>query len=172
MPDAPLAAHRMLVINTTPIIALAVATGSLDILRICYDRVIVPHEVQQEILAGGSQAPAVAAFTTDNWLERLTRPQNVPPFLKNSLDSGEAAVIHAALDLGLGLVCIDEKMGRRVARLHGLAVTGSVGILVKAKQHGFPLNTKEALNRLHRHGIWLGKDVESFLSSAGHELPL
>lgn len=35
-----------------------------------------------------------------------------------------------------------------------------------------PLNTKEALNRLHRHGIWLGKDVESFLSSAGHELPL
>jgi hypothetical protein len=36
MPDVP----RELVINTTPIIALSVAKGGLDILRVCYDRVI------------------------------------------------------------------------------------------------------------------------------------
>lgn len=164
MPDSP----RELVINTTPIIALAVATGGLDILRICYDRVIVPYEVEQEILAAGSQAPAVGAFTTSNWLKRLAAPQAVLPFLQNSLDKGEAAVIQAALTHGLGLVCIDEKMGRRIARLHGLAVTGSAGILVKAKQRGFPLDIAETIARLHRQGIWLGKDVEQFLRRAGN----
>lgn len=162
MPDAP----RQLVINTTPIIALAVATGGLDVLRICYDRVIVPYEVEKELLAAGLQAPGVSAFTESIWLERLTAPQTVPPFLRNSLDKGEAAVIQSAVAHGLGLVCIDEKMGRRIARLHGLAVTGSVGILVKAKQLGFPLDTTEAITRLHRHGIWLGRDVEQFLQNA------
>ncbi len=162
MPDAP----RELVINTTPIIALAVATGGLDVLRTCYDRVIVPSEVEQEILATGSQAPGVAAFMTSNWLECLTAPQTVPSFLQNSLDKGEAAVIQAALDHDVGLVCIDEKMGRRIARLHGLSVTGSAGILVKAKQLGFPLNITQILTRLQRHGIWLGNDVKEFLLRA------
>jgi len=153
-------------INTTPIIALAVATGGLDVLRICYDRIIVPNEVDKEIFGAGSHAPGVSAYATSAWLERLNSPQTLPPFLQNSLDMGEAAVIQAALSHGLGLVCIDEKMGRRIARLHGLAVTGSVGILLKAKRLGFPLDTTEAVIRLQRHGIWLGKDVEQFLLNA------
>ncbi|WP_052813018.1 hypothetical protein [Desulfonatronum thioautotrophicum] len=110
MPDAP----RELVINTTPIIALAVATGGLDVLRICYDRIIVPNEVDKEIFGAGSHAPGVSAYATSAWLERLNSPQTLPPFLQNSLDIGEAAVIQAALSHGLGLVCIDEKMGRRI----------------------------------------------------------
>lgn len=43
MPDS----GRSLVINTTPLITLAVATNSLDVLRILYDRVLVPMEVGQ-----------------------------------------------------------------------------------------------------------------------------
>jgi len=38
MPDGP----RSIVTNTTPLIALAVATDGLEILRTLYDRVIVP----------------------------------------------------------------------------------------------------------------------------------
>lgn len=42
-----------MVINTTPLIAVSVAAGSFDVLRVLYSRVVVTHEVQQEILAGG-----------------------------------------------------------------------------------------------------------------------
>jgi len=38
---------RAVVTNTTPLIALAVATGSLEILRVRYARVLVPHAVAQ-----------------------------------------------------------------------------------------------------------------------------
>ncbi|NCC24722.1 MAG: DUF3368 domain-containing protein [Deltaproteobacteria bacterium] len=164
MPDA----HRELVINTTPLIALAVATGGLDVLRICYDRVLVPNEVEQEILASGPHAPGVADFTASPWLERSRMPQEISSYLRNSLDRGEAAVIQAALHHELALVCIDEKMGRRAARLHGLVVTGSAGILVKAKRLGFPLDIPASIARLKRHGIWLGKDVEQFLLREGY----
>ena len=60
MPDA----NQGVVINTTPLIALSVATGSIDILRALYSRVIVTQEVQQEILDGGRHAPGVDEFLT------------------------------------------------------------------------------------------------------------
>ena len=159
MPDA----NQGVVINTTPLIALSVATGSLDILRALYSRVIVTQEVQQEILDGGRHAPGVDEFLTSTWLERLTEPQTIPVYLRNTLDRGEASVIHAALEQGISRVCIDEKVGRRIARLNGLTLTGSIGILAKAKQAGYPLDIEQALLRLRNHGIWLGNNVAQFL---------
>jgi predicted nucleic acid-binding protein len=158
MPDS-----RVVVINTTPLIALSIATGSVEVLRTLYDRVIVPHEVQQEILAAGNQAPGVAAFMASEWLERLPEPQRISDYLNNMFDRGEASVIQAALERGINRVCIDEKVGRRIARLNGLKVTGSIGILAKARQQGYQLDIDETLTRLRNHGIWLGKDVEQFL---------
>jgi predicted nucleic acid-binding protein len=49
MPDQGM----VIVTNTTPLIALAAATGNLDVLRTIYTRVVVPYEVAEEIRAGG-----------------------------------------------------------------------------------------------------------------------
>jgi predicted nucleic acid-binding protein len=159
MPDSP----RILVINTTPLIALAIATGGLDVLSYLYDCVLVPQEVEYEILAAGNDAPGASAFLGCSMLERLSSPQNIPVFLQNTLDRGEAAVIQAAIQHQVSKVCIDEKVGRRIARLNGLTVTGSIGVLAKARQQGFALNANEAIARLRSHGIWLGREVEQFL---------
>jgi len=53
MPDS---GNRVLVTNTTPLIALTAATGGLEILRHLYARVVVPLEVAQEVRVGGAQA--------------------------------------------------------------------------------------------------------------------
>lgn len=47
---------KVVVTNTTPLIALTAATGSLEVLRALYTRVIVPYEVAEEIRAGGKEA--------------------------------------------------------------------------------------------------------------------
>ncbi len=47
MPDR----NRVLVTNTTPLIAITAATGSLDVLRFLYSRVVVPLEVAEEVRA-------------------------------------------------------------------------------------------------------------------------
>ncbi len=52
MPD------RTIVVNTTPLIALA-AAGCVDALPLLYQRVIVPLEVAEEIRAGGKHGIGV-----------------------------------------------------------------------------------------------------------------
>jgi len=113
------------VTNTTPLIALAAATGSLDVLRFLYRRIVVPFEVAEEVRAGGRYAFGTGAFDDASWLDIQAAPVKLLPLLQNSLDRGEAAVIQTALNLDLPLVCIDEAVGRRVARLCNLTLTGS-----------------------------------------------
>lgn len=157
---------RIIVTNTTPLIALAVATDGLDILQALYDRVVVPLEVAEEILAAGPQAPGVEAFRKAAWLEHRKDAIELPLYLRNTLDRGEASVIQTAVAEGIEKVCIDESAGRRVARLNGLVLTGTAGILVKARQQGYPINLSLALERMKSHGIWLGETVVRFVLAA------
>ena len=83
----------------------------------------------------------------------------VAPFLQNAVDVGEAAVIQLALDRGIHRVAIDDRTGRRVARIYGLSVTGSLGILIKAKATGYPLSIRKAILRMQNQGIWLSENV-------------
>lgn len=86
----------------------------------------------------------------------------LPPYLQNVLDRGEAAVIQTALQEGVQRVCIDETVGRRIARLSNLNVTGSIGVLLKAKSMGHPIDMAEAINRMRERGIWLSQAVVCF----------
>ena len=153
---------RAIVTNTTPLIALTAATGNLDLLRSLYTRVVVPYEVAEEIRAGGKDAFGLDVFEHASWLEISRSPIMLPPYLQNSLDRGEASVIQTAMQEGIALVCIDEVAGRRVARLSKLNLTGSIGILLKAKSMGYPLSIPEALHRMRARGIWLSESVVRF----------
>ena len=124
---------KQVVINTTPLIALTAATGNLDVLRCLYSKVIVPYEVAEEIRAGGRDSFGVDVFDQASWLSINPEPLELLPYLQNTLDRGEASVIQTALRLGINLVCIDETIGRRVARLSNLTVTGAIGVLLKPK---------------------------------------
>ena len=89
MPDQA----KVVVTNTTPLIALTAATGNLDVLRRLYSRIVVPYEVAEEIRAGGREAFGVAVFDQASWLEISPEPLVLLPYLQNTLDRGEASVI-------------------------------------------------------------------------------
>jgi len=151
--------RKRIVINTGPIIALVAACGDLRMLPLLYEKVLVPFEVAREVRAGGQNGFAVKQFEAAVWLDLWPSEINVSPFLRNTLDSGEAAVIQLALNENISTVCIDEALGRRSARLNGLKLTGSVGILLRAKQEGHIASVRLALTRMRDHGIWLSETV-------------
>lgn len=155
MPDL----NRQLVINTSPLLALCAACGDFVALRQIYQTAIVPYEVVEEISRGGPSRLAYTEFQADQWLEKVALPITIAPFLRSAVDIGEAAVIQLALDRGIQRVAIDDLNGRRVARTCGLLVTGSLGILVKAKVAGYPLSIREAIARMQVQGIWLADKV-------------
>lgn len=163
MPDT-----RELVANTGPIIALIAALGDLKLLDSLYERVVVPLEVCQEILAGNATHYGATEFQRATWLEKRSEPTEISPFLRNALDPGEAAVIQVALQEKIRTVCIDEDAGRRMARLNGLRVTGSLGMLIRAKREGHHVILSEAVKRMQSRRIRLTACViQSALRQAG-----
>lgn len=153
---------KELVINTGPLLALIAGIGDLSLLGQLYKRVLVPFEVCQEIEAGGASGFGVSEFKGSMFIERTTHLLNITLFLRNALDLGEASVIQLALDENIHTVCIDEAMGRRIARLNGLKLTGSIGVLIRAKRAGFDFSMREATNRMQSHGIFLSQKVIDF----------
>ena len=151
-----------LVVNTGPLLALIAGVGDLSLLEALYKRVLVPFEVCQEIEAGGASGFGVSEFRRSRLIEKRSDPLAVTPFLRNVLDSGEASVIQLALDEKIRTVCIDESMGRRIARLNGLKLTGSIGVLIRAKKAGFDFSMREAINRMQSQGIYLSQMVVDF----------
>jgi predicted nucleic acid-binding protein len=157
-----------IVINTGPIIALVAAIGELKVLSSLYRKVFVPFEVTAELHAGGPKAFAVREFEEATWLVKWTNPLNISPILTNSLDMGEASVIQLALNENVSTVCIDEPRGRSMARLSGLSITGSIGILLRAKNRGYPITIQNSIKRMTERGIWLSENVIKFaLKQAG-----
>jgi predicted nucleic acid-binding protein len=65
----------------------------------------------------------------------------------DSLDEGERSAIELAIALNADLLLIDERKGAALARVKGLAVTGTLGIIELAATRGL-LDLKESLRRL------------------------
>ena len=167
MPD-----NRHVVINTGPILALTAALGDLQILNDLYEEVHVPAEVCHEIMVGGTNGFGVQQFIDATWLTKWEFNQKIPPFLENSLDKGEASVVQLALAEKIATVCIDEAVGRRIGRLNGLDLTGSIGVLLRAKREGLVANIGDSLIRMHKNGIWLSDRVINFAIQQAGENPI
>src|SRR5689334_21439896 len=151
MPEA----SEPIVINTSPLIALA-ACSQIDLLRALHARVIVPQAVLEEFEQGRPDAsPGRIAANLPAWIEVLPLRDSVSRLLLAHLDEGEAAVIALALELGVERVIIDERRGRMVAQTMGLAVTGTVGILLRAKNLGMLQAIRPCFDAMQAYGIWL-----------------
>lgn len=53
-------------------------------------------------------------------------------------------------------------MGRRIARLNGLNLSESIGVLIRAKREGLDFSMRESINRMQFHGIHLSQKEVAF----------
>ena len=83
------------------------------------------------------------------------------------LDDGEAETLALANEHDARLVLLDEKVGRQTAEEVGLAVKGTVGILLEAKAEGLIDVIKPLLIRLQDNGMHLSQSlINNVLQSA------
>ena len=138
-----------IVINTGPLIALA-RMEALEVVAQLPFVFVCPPEIKEELDAGAAQGHAV---TLPAWLTVVPLAGALSPVSLAGLDSGEAAVIQLALEQSISRVCIDELQGRRAALAVGLNLTGSLGLLGRAKLLGiipaFALVGREGDARRH-----------------------
>jgi len=159
----------MTVINTSPAIHLqAVLPGGLGLLTRLVGDVIMPHEVMQELAAGIARDDTLRhAQSTPGLIIRQTTVL-LAAWLKTEMYLGEPAVIQTAVDEGVGTVILDDLKARRIARRLGLAVTGTLGVLLLAKASGHLPSVSDAIQKLQQRGMWLDeKVIAAALQTAG-----
>jgi len=154
MPDRP----RLVVVNTTPIIALCLI-DQFDLLQKLYDRVMIPSAVQAEVSAGGIAGVGVRELREASWVDVVSLQDPSRAELITDLERGEAEVIALTQEHNADLVVIDERLARRHARRLGMRLTGTLGVLLRAKQAGMIDAVKPLIDQLRAGGIRLGDDV-------------
>ena len=80
------------------------------------------------------------------------------------LDRGEKQTIVLARKYNATRVIIDERLGRRVAEYFGLSVTGTLGVLAKAKSIGLIPSFNEAAQAMRGQGIYYNAGLISRLA--------
>lgn len=140
----------------------------LSLLHNLYQRILVPEAVVAELRAGHDQGEDVPDLAQYNWITiHHVRSEDALP-LMSDLGAGEAHVLALALVAPGSLVIMDDRYGRERARQRNIRLTGTAGVLLKAKQDGFLPAVKPLLDELARLGFHLDKGVQrSILACAG-----
>ncbi len=149
------------VCNSSPLIHLA-RIGKLELLRDFFDEVLIPEAVYRECVIEGKDKDDARKIKNATWL-RVIGIKNVDlnKALNTVLDEGESEALALALQEEADLILLDDYEAREFARIYGLTITGTIGVLLKAKHSGRISNLAETLEKLRETGFWLDENLYS-----------
>ena len=159
---------ELIISNTSPLFYLY-RLRRLDVLQKLYQRLVVPEAVRDELDVGrlqGEDAPDVSVY---DWIE--VRSVRVPSVIKfiTDLGPGEAQVLALALESPDSLVILDDGFARAVAGAQNIRLTGTAGVLLRAKQEGYIERVTPALEQLLQLGFRLGETTRTAILSLAEE---
>lgn len=147
----------MVVVNTSPLIAFG-RIGRLTVLKAMYGHIVCPEAVIQELRAGQDHGGFSLSFLDEGWVRIAPNPPEVG--YRRELGDGETSVILHAYQNKSKLVVLDDLPARLYATSLGLAVTGTLGVLMAASKEGIlGCNLKQAIQELIHVGFYLPKAI-------------
>lgn len=158
---------RKVVVNSTPLIILC-GIGRLDILRMVYQEISIPTAVFRKVTAKDDSACAQLK-TSGEWIcvEEI-KDHSEKKMYKAKLHDGEVEVMILAQEQKADLVILDDNAAKKTAKYLGLPVTGTLGVLIKAKRMGIIESVKPLITELRKNGFYVSGTVERMvLEQAG-----
>lgn len=160
---------RKVVVNSTPLMVLG-NIGKLYILRELYGKIYIAEAVFNEVTAKNDAASA-AVLSSSDWIQvlKIDNPKDYAMY-RAKLHAGEVETMILAQQnsVNADLVILDDKAARNTAKYLGLNVTGTMGVLVKAKQKNIISEVRPILDDIVRKGFYISdKIIQSVLKAAG-----
>ncbi|MDQ3700866.1 MAG: DUF3368 domain-containing protein [Chloroflexota bacterium] len=146
--------------DSSPLILYA-RIGRLTLLHEVFGEVAAPLAVRHEVAIARHGLPGAADVVAASWIRWLpATDQASVASLRKELGHGEAEAIALAVQLASELgepltLLLDDRAARRRARQLGLAVTGSGGVLVRAKEQRAIPSVQPVLDALREAGLYL-----------------
>ena len=137
--------------DSSPLIYLT-RLGQFHLLRCLHDAVIVPQAVWQEVAVGGqglTESGALRTGVAEGWIQVKT-PHALPATLGAAgahLGRGDVEAILLAQEWN-AILLTDDAEARDLAESVAIKVTGTVGLLIRAKSEGHVTSLKMLLDRL------------------------
>jgi predicted nucleic acid-binding protein len=150
---------EIIIADTSCLIALT-NINELQLLHKLYGHIFTTREVADEFIN------ALPAWI--NIKEIINKHLQV--VLENEIDKGEASAIALAIEQTDAILILDDYKARKIAIRLGLKLTGTVGIIVKAKKAGFISSIQPLLNRLKTNHFHISPQLEEIaLKQAGEK---
>lgn len=129
--------------------------GYLHLLPALAGEVIVPPAVVAELAAGRRLGLRIPDPTAIDWITIQPPASLLALPLATDLGAGEREVLALGLETPDAVVVLDDAFARRVAQTVGLQITGTLGVLLSAKQAGLVPTITPLLETLKTHGFRL-----------------
>ncbi len=156
---------RKVLANTTPLIALA-NINRLELLHNLYGTIIVPQAVMDEII----REPARQRVRASSWIHvESIHNESQKELFRARLHAGEVEVIILAREQNADLVIMDDDAAKKTAKFFGLSVTGTLGVLIKAKMEGYIEKVEPIMDELIRDGLYISDVVKKYVLEAAGE---
>ena len=150
--------HKIIISDTSCFIILT-NIGELHLLQKLYSKITTTIEIATEF---GEPLP--------DWVEILSvKSKDTQRLLEMQIDNGESSAIALALEISDSLLILDDIKARKVATLLGLSITGTLGIIIKAKLEGIIPSVIPILNKIKQTDFRLSNEVESQVLKAAME---
>jgi predicted nucleic acid-binding protein len=138
------------IISNTSCLIVLDNIGMLDVLKELYGKVFITEEVSKEF-----------GKTVPNWIEvRKVSDNKYLKLMKNFVDLGEASTIALAVETDDIIIILDDLKARKLAQKLNLKITGTIGVLIKARKKNIITSTQEVLNRLRNEGFRISDEIE------------
>ena len=157
------------IVNSTPLIVLS-NIGQLDLLRKLYSEIFVPQSVFDEVTAKNDSACQQIRNLAE-WIH-VCRIQNqdAKRMYQAKLHAGEVEVMILAQETPIAdLVILDDNAAKKAAKFLGLKVTGTLGVLLRAKREKLIEKVTPLMSQLMAKGFYITSEVFSLVKSQAGE---
>ena len=146
--------------NTSPLQYMHQA-GVLTLLPELYGRIIIPESVVAELKEGLARGVALPELSRLPWVEvRSAHEKSLLP-MAAGLGPGEREALALAVESPGSLLIMDDALGRKRAGLLGVRVTGTLGVLLKAKRAGCLGAVLPIVDKLRSLGFRLRRETRA-----------
>lgn len=153
------------VANASAVIALS-SCGSLALLKALFGTVLVPQAVFLEVAA----VHKPQSDRLRSYLQGKVRTLDVRRFvyLDAFADAGETHAMLLYKEVAADYLLIDNKRGRKIAKINQIKTVGSLGVSLQAKRAGFIPCVAPLIAQIAAGPVFIGKSlVQPVLELAG-----
>lgn len=141
----------IIVSDTTPIISL-IKADKLNLLKEIFGEVYIPSAVYHELTCYPATVEKEIIDITNNQFLRVLEVENqlAVYLLREQMNLGavESEAIVLAKTIQADLMLVDEKKARRISKEMGISITGTIGLLLCARNTGYINNIKPILDKM------------------------